>query len=73
MPECGCCGSWVSDDYERVHKPENCEQVRCCPNCEYIRDGGEVRPTHRYESAREGEQLATDGAGRDRPDWEGEQ
>lgn len=43
MPYCGNCESFITDDYARVFTPEDCEQPRCCPNCELTRDGSGVR------------------------------
>lgn len=44
MPECGNCGSFVSQEYIRVLVPEDVSDPRVCPFCEdRIRDGTQVR------------------------------
>lgn len=44
MPECQNCGSWVSNEYVRVHSRDG-ETVRSCPadDCGAVREGGQVR------------------------------
>lgn len=43
MPECGNCGRHVSEEYERVFLPDDRETVRCCPECDVMRDGPDTR------------------------------
>jgi hypothetical protein len=38
MPECDC-GRFVTERYVRVFSPEGVDGVRCCPDCDVIRDG----------------------------------
>jgi len=59
MPRCGNCDSVVTDAYERVFKPPECDRVRACPNCEAIRDGNDVR-NMRSHSQRTDDELSYD-------------
>ena len=43
MPECDNCGSTVTKQYVRVFALPGRETVRCCPNCDRIREGAHVR------------------------------
>lgn len=33
MPACANCGSHVTPDYIRVFKPDDEDEVQCCPKC----------------------------------------
>ncbi|SFL56525.1 hypothetical protein SAMN04487950_4238 [Halogranum rubrum] len=43
MPTCQNCGSAVSKEYVRVFSLPSQESVRCCPNCDLLREGTSVR------------------------------
>lgn len=44
MPNCGNCGSFVTQQYIRVFTPLELDQPRVCPNCkDKVREGGEIR------------------------------
>ena len=44
MPECGNCGSFVTQRYVRVFTPEETDNPRVCPYCDdLVRDGNTVR------------------------------
>lgn len=44
MPECGNCGSFITERYVRVFTPDGIDQPRACPYCpDVVRDGAEVR------------------------------
>lgn len=47
MPTCQNCGSTVSKQYVRVFALPSQESVRCCPNCELLREGTSVRESRR--------------------------
>lgn len=46
-PECGNCGSLVTEQYVRVFAPSERVTVRVCPSCpDKLRTGGEIRSLH---------------------------
>jgi hypothetical protein len=43
MPECGNCGSHVTERYVKVFVPDGISKPRACPECDKVRDGADVR------------------------------